>query len=154
MITLEKLNKSNWEACSKLELAEEQKGNLPSNIVSIAELNFFPNTTAVAIKNDDEIVGFGTFGIPEGEKVGKIFRLMIDKRHQKKGFGKMALIEMIKTLFDEHKLDTVEVCYHPKSEILKRFYASVGFEEKEILPAKMRPEGKMLAILKKENFKL
>lgn len=151
---MEPLNETNWEECIKLELKDSQKDALPGNVYSIAQLNFFPQTKGVAILDKDgKIVGFTTYGIPKGESVSKIFRLMIDKSYQSKGYGKAALIAIIKELFRINKSDEIQVCYDPTSKELKRFYASVGFKEQKILPDKKRKEGKMLATLQRNNFK-
>lgn len=151
-ITLEKLNAQNWEACANLELHEAQKNALPSNIISIAELNFYPATKAFAIKHNDEVIGFATYGKPDTGGNPKLFRLMIGKQYQGKGFGKTALRTILENMFQEYACDVLGVCYEPNNELIKGFYASVGFEEKEILPSKIRKEGKVLAVLNKENF--
>jgi len=152
-VKLKPIDKSNWEACANLKVNTEQEDVLPNNLFSIAELNFYPQTKAVAILNKEEsIVGFATFGIPEGESVPKIFRLMIDKKHQRKNYGKAALIQIAKELFANNDSDEIQVCYHPQRNELKRFYGSIGFKEKEIIPCERRKEGKMLATLSREDF--
>lgn len=151
MITLKPLDKTNWQKVANLQLTEEQKDNLPNNLHSIAELQFYPQTKAVVIyNNDDTAVGFATFGMPVEEKAPKIFRLMIDKDYQGKGYGKQAARVIIKDLLIN--ADEVQVCYNPNSDFLKRFYSSLGFKEKGILPAERRASGKMLAVLLKKDF--
>jgi len=152
-IKLTPLTKSNWEECAKLEVNADQKEALPGNLFSIAELTFYPRTKAVAILNNkDEIVGFATFGIPEGENMPKIFRLMIDKKHQGKGYGKMALVEIVKELFTQNDSNKIQVCYQASRKALKDFYGSIGFKEKELLPCKHNKDGKMLALLRRDDF--
>lgn len=153
MVTLRPLDVSNWEHCANLQVAPDQSDSLPNNLFSIAELQFYPETRAVAILNDeDTIVGFATYGISIGENVPKLFRFMIDQRYQNKGYGKAALIEILKELFEKTESNEIQVCYHPNRNMLKHFYGSVGFKEKELLPCKRRKEGKMLAVLQRSNF--
>jgi diamine N-acetyltransferase len=153
-VKLESLNKTNWEVCARLAVGADQEDALPSNLYSIAELNFYPRTNAVVILNEDQvIVGFATFGVPEDNGAPKIFRLMIDKDHQGKGYGKAALIEIVKVLFGSTGADEIQVCYHPRKKGLKHFYGSIGFAEKEILPDKRQEEGKMLALLSRSDFR-
>jgi diamine N-acetyltransferase len=153
-IQLEPLDKNNWEACASLKVGANQEDALPSNLFSIAELNFYPQTNAVAILNETQvIVGFATFGVPEDDGAPKIFRLMIDEHHQGKGYGKAALIEIVKELFGSSGANEIQVCYHPKKKELTHFYGTIGFLEKELLPDKRQEEGKMLAILSRSNFR-
>lgn len=151
MIMLKSLDRENWQQCAMLQVSEDQKDNLPSNLHSIAELQFYPQTKAAVIYNDDVVVGFVTYGIPTGEKVPKIFRLMIDKAYQGSGYGKQAAKQIIKELLTG--ADEVRVCYNPESDSLRKFYASLGFKERETLPSTLRVNGKMLAVLSKEDIK-
>jgi diamine N-acetyltransferase len=152
-VKLKPIDQSNWEECANLKVNEDQKDALPSNLFSIAELNFYPQTKAVAILNEnDAIIGFATFGIPQGESVSKIFRLMIGEKHQGKGYGRAALIEISRELFAANNSEEIQVCYHPHKKSLKEFYGSIGFKEKELLPCKRREEGKMLAVLSRDDF--
>jgi diamine N-acetyltransferase len=152
-IHLQPLDQSNWEKCANIKVSPNQEDALPSNLYSIAQLNFYPKTQAVAIvTSEDEVVGFATFGIPEGEGAPKIFRLMIDENHQGKGYGTAALKQIVTKMFANSKSDEIQVCYNPHKQELTDFYAAVGFEEKELVPCTRRPEGKMLAVLKQKNF--
>lgn len=153
MVTLKPLDRDNWQQCANLQVSEEQKVNLPNNLKIIAELQFYPQTKAVVIYSDTDVVGLATFGIPDGETIPKIFRLMIGEEYQGKGFGKQAAIKIIDEFFKSGN-EIVQVCYNPKSDVLKKFYSSLGFKEKEILPSVLRSEGKMLALLTKEDFKV
>ena len=153
-VKLKQIDQSNWEECANLRVSVDQKDALPSNLISIVELNFYPQTKAVAILNEEGvIVGFATFGIPKGESVSKIFRLMIDEGHQGKGYGRAALIEISKELFAKNSSDEIQVCYHPHKKSLKDFYGAIGFKEKELLMSKRREEGKMLATLSRDGFR-
>lgn len=77
---------------------------------------------------------------------------MIDGKYQGKGYGKAALIEIIKEIFANYRLNEIQVCYHPESKELRKFYMSIGFKQEKILPCKYRKEGKMLAILNRNDF--
>ena len=154
-VKLKPLNKNNWEACANLKVSDEQRDSLPDNMYSIAELNFYPQSRAVAITNNEEqIIGFATFGIPDGENVSKIFRLMIDESQQGKGYGKAALIQIVKRLLKENNDCEIQVCYNPEKPDLKKFYSSVGFKEQGVIPSKRSEKGKMLATLKPDDFKI
>ena len=66
-----------------------------------------------------------------------IWRFMIDKNHQRKGYGKRAMelaLEFIRT-FPCGKAEYCWLSYNPENEVAKRLYRSFGFEQKEM------PEG-------------
>ena len=152
-VKLKPIDQSNGEECANLKVNPSQEDALPSNLYSIAELNFYPQTKAFAIINSQEkIVGFATFGTPTGEQVPKIFRLMIGEQHQGNGYGKAALVTIAERIFADNQSAEIRVCYHPHREKLKKFYGSIGFKEREILPCKRRKEGKMLAVLRRDDF--
>ena len=61
-----------------------------------------------------------------------IWRFMIDKNHQKKGFGKEALrlvLEYIST-FPCGKAKYCWLSYEPENKAAKALYSSFGFEER------------------------
>lgn len=149
MIKLIPLSEDNWQACANLKVRPEQEEALPSNLSSMEELDLYPKTKAVAILNEEDlVVGFATFGIPKGERVSKIFRLMIDEKYQGRGYGKSALRQIVEELRASHDSNEIQVCYDPKRSDLKAFYGSVGFKEKGVVPCERNAEGKMLAILR------
>ncbi len=152
-IIIEELNEKNWEQCANLELNEDQLDALPSNLVSIAELNFYPATKAFAIKNShNKVIGFATYGVPVGEESPKLFRLMIDKSYQGQGYGKAALNKILAKIFEEYNSQRIRVCYQPNNLKLRAFYESSGFREKELLPSNRRESGKILAVLNRSDF--
>ncbi len=66
-----------------------------------------------------------------------IWRFMIDRKHQKKGYGREAMklaLEYIRT-FPCGKADYCWLSYEPENEVARKLYRSFGFEEMEM------PEG-------------
>ena len=144
MVHLEKITYENFDDVFDLNIYKEQYPFVASNLYSIAEAyvteanggHVFP----FAIYNDDTLVGFIQLGYGEnadqdGVSVEKdnyeIWRLMIDKRYQGKGYGKEALklaIDFIKT-FPCGKAEYCWISYNLENEVAKKLYASFGFEE-------------------------
>lgn len=152
-IHLTPLSKENWETCAALRVMKDQEENIPSNLESIAELQWYPQTKAFAIMKEDVVIGFATWGVPDEGGAAKIFRFMIDQSFQQKGYGKRAFRLLLENVFEEINTDSIQLCYHPKKEEIKQFYASFGFVEKELLPCKRNVEGKMVAELMREDWK-
>ena len=105
-------------------------------------------------------VGFVMIGYDIGEDDGEepsaewfmrnsyfIWRFMIDKRHQGKGYGREALrlaLEFIRT-FPAGKAEYCWLSYEPDNEVAKNLYLSFGFEER---PEQYKEGEEMPAVLK------
>ena len=144
MIHLAKITYENFDDVFDLKVKKVQYPFVASNLYSIAEAyvtevnggHVFP----FAIYNDKRLVGFiqlayGENADQDGVSVEKdsyeIWRLMIDKRYQGRGYGKEALrqaIEFIRT-WPCGKAEYCWISYEPENEIAKKLYASLGFEE-------------------------
>ena len=150
MIHLEKITHLNiWEILN-LKVYRTQKNFVASNIESIAtayatldsECSAFP----FGIYSDDKPVGFlmvgfneavmydayGDIKAPESLKNNySIWRLMIDKRYQGRGYGKQAIrlaLEFIRT-WPCGKAEYCVISYEPENTDAARLYHSFGFEE-------------------------
>jgi diamine N-acetyltransferase len=122
----------NWEEVCELELDPEQAHLVASNAYSIAESKFNPYCHPRAIYAGKKLVGFLMYESLEEDNEPhdySIYRFMIDRRHQGKGYGRQAFKQALKEIGNDPELDTVYVCYLPDNEVSRRLYASFGFEE-------------------------
>ena len=144
MIHLEKITYENFDDVFDLKVKQEQYPFVASNLYSVAEAyvtlvnggQVFP----FAIYDDDKLVGFIQLGYGEnadqdGVSVEKdnyeIWRFMIDKRYQGRGYGKEALrlaLEFIRT-WPCGKAEYCWISYEPENEAAKKLYAAFGFVE-------------------------
>lgn len=144
MISIRKVNARNvWELLA-LEVDEAQKRFVATNTESIVEAYTTLAAGGVAlpfgIYADDTPVGFLMIGygeLPEEENppIARdnycIWRFMIDRSHQGKGFGTQALrlaLRFIQTL----PCGPARKCflsYEPENETAKRLYHRFGFRE-------------------------
>lgn len=134
MIYLKKISKENWEECIRLKVSEEQQPFIASNLYSIAEVQFLPNFEALAVYDEEMMVGFVMFGLDPDDNNYWIYRLMIDEKHQGKGSGKEALLEVIKRLQEKPDCKKVLVGYHPNNKLVDQLYKRVGFTKEGIAP--------------------
>jgi diamine N-acetyltransferase len=128
MISLEHVTAGNWKACVSLTLARGQEDFLPSNLYSVAEAQFYPQSRSRAIYAAGDLVGYALYGIDESTGLWKIFRLMIDARFQGKGHGR----EVMKLILEDIKQEKAEVAlvrYNLENEVARRLYESSGFRE-------------------------
>ena len=57
-ISFRKIDKTNYEACVLLKVAEEQKHFVASNAYSLVQAAYEDNLYPLAIYNDEEMIGF------------------------------------------------------------------------------------------------
>lgn len=149
MLHLEKLNAKNVWDIVDLKVADSQEDFVASNEVSIIEAYTAIGTGCTAfpfgIFDDETPVGFLMIGfneavfdafytdeIPEVLKDNySLWRLMIDEKYQKKGYGKEAVrlaLEFIKT-WPCGKAEYCVLSYETENEIARKMYHSLGFVE-------------------------
>lgn len=144
MIHLQKIDLTNIWKITNLSVNKEQESFVAPNDISILEAYAATASgyTALpfAIYNDGEPVGFVMFGYDtDGDEDSPaiaagsycIWRFMIDKKFQGKGYGKAALkaaIDYVKT----GPCGQAEFCwlsYEPENTVAKALYCSMGFAE-------------------------
>ncbi len=149
-IRLVKVDTKNFSELIRLSPTEAQKNYVASNACSLAEAYavaaegrpVFP----FGIYAQETPVGFLMIGydyqdededleIPHFAKGSYlIWRLMIDKEHQGKGYGREAVrlaLEFIRT-FPCGKADYCWLSYEPENEPARKLYRSFGFKETEM----------------------
>ncbi len=151
MLRLEKINHKNvWDICD-LKVFRAQRSFVAPNIGSIVQAYSVWDTDTAAfpfgIYHGDKPVGFLMIGFNEsaadydpeaGFEPPKsyddnytIWRLMIDKRYQKKGYGREAVrlaLDFIRT-WPCGKAEYCAVSYEPENEAARKLYLSMGFVE-------------------------
>ncbi len=145
MLRLEKINGKNVWDILKLSVNEDQREFVASNDVSIIEAyTTITNNGYVfpfGIYDEDILVGFVMIGYDKddywddapqiADNNYNLWRLMIDKRYQQKGYGRKAIelaLEFIKT-FPCGRAEYCWLSYEPDNKVAKNLYESFGFEE-------------------------
>ena len=144
-IHLEKITKANAKEIINLKVKKAQEEFVASNALSLAHAYVaLSNNQAVypfGIYYGDKPVGFIMLGFDahflsdEDPDILKkqyfIWRFMIDKRYQGRGYGKRAFklaLDFIKTL-PAGEAELCWVSYEPSNTKAKNLYASLGFKE-------------------------
>ena len=147
MIHLEKINPSNVWGIIGLKVAKAQKNFVTANDISIVQAYTAIGTDCTAfpfgIYDDKKAVGFlmvcyneaaldVDIKTPETLKNNySILSFMIDKRYQKKGYGRDAMklaLDFIKT-FPCGKAECCFLSYVPDNDVAAKFFHSFGFVE-------------------------
>lgn len=140
MLHLEKINGENIWQILKLTVSDHQKSFVASNDISIIEAYIAITSNGYAfpfgIYEGNDPVGFVMIGydkdapaIADGNY--NLWRLMIDKNYQHRGYGKQAVelaLRFIRT-FPCGKADFCWLSYEPENLAAKSLYASFGFIE-------------------------
>lgn len=118
----------NFAKVIRLEVDESQQDFVTSNAFSLSQAYVMPECRPLAIYNGMSPVGFAMYALDRDEHEYWVYRLMIDKNHQRKGFGREAmrlLIEHIKKEAPDR--DRLFISFEPTNEGAKRLYTSLGF---------------------------
>jgi diamine N-acetyltransferase len=134
MITLKDVTKQNWFDIIRLSSAEDQKNKvfektIASNCLSLAQASIEENWTVKAIYQNDMPIGFTMYGYSDELAGYEICRIMIDYKFQGNGFGKKALLLVIKEMVNQFKSEEIYITFVPDNEIAKQLYLSVGFKD-------------------------
>lgn len=145
MLRLEKITGGNVWDILKLRVSEAQKDFVAGNDISITEAyaaiagngHAFP----FGIYEDDTPVGFLMIGFDKDDywedapQIAQgnysLWRLMIDRRYQEKGYGREAIrlaLEFIRT-FPCGKAEFCWLSYELENVVARRLYHSFGFAE-------------------------
>ncbi|HET9902897.1 MAG TPA: GNAT family N-acetyltransferase [Xanthobacteraceae bacterium] len=131
-VRLAPVTASNWRAVVKLKLAPNQENFVASNVYSLAESKFDPGARPRAIYAGKRLVGFLMYevlGSPRRPKEASIYRFMIDRSHQRKGYGRAALARAIEEIRAIEGVSKIAICYAPENAAARHFYTRFGFVE-------------------------
>jgi diamine N-acetyltransferase len=155
MIRFEKITDDNYGECIKLDPGEKGRKYVAPNVNSLAiayvcKENNICTPMPFAIYNDEIMVGFIMMSSLKkdqdndfDEDTYDIWRFMVDKKYQGKGYGREALLKAIEFIksFPYGPAKTLVLSYLPENEAGSSLYESVGFkatgeiEEGEIVMA-------------------
>ena len=135
-VSLRPITQENLDECISLKVANHQKGFVAPNIYSLAQASVSPTYHPFGIYDADAhyranpvMVGFIMYGLSNA--VGFIVRLMRDEKFQRKGYGRAAMIEVIRRLKLHPKVERIATSHDRKNEAAARLYENLGFVDWE-----------------------
>ena len=130
MVQLREITKDNLEDILDLQISEEQGKFVSSTAHSLAQAYVYKGKAfPFAIYASEVLVGFIMMGYYEERNQYTLWKFLIDKAHQNKGYGRAALVQGIAYLRDKFGVKEVYTGVLLGNEVAKRLYASVGFVE-------------------------
>lgn len=127
VVELREITSETVRAVCSLEVAEEQRGFVAPNALSIAEAHFTPHHWMRAIYADGDPVGFLlTYEDPEEDSFW-VWRFMVDARRQQQGIGRQAM-ELLLDRWRSLGVTAAALSVIPANRKTIAFYQSLGFQ--------------------------
>lgn len=126
-VELREITPENFKKCIDLKVADSQRTCVASNVVSIAESKIYPTFNPAAIYADDKLGGFTMFGLDTDDGRYYLIRLMIDEKHQGKGYGKAATLAVIEKMRENADCRELYLSFVPENKHAEKLYERVGF---------------------------
>lgn len=130
MIQLKEITQDNLDEVLGLSVAENQKSFVSTTADSLAQAYVYKDTAfPFAIYAEDKVVGFIMLGYYESRMQYTLWKFLIDKEYQGKGYGKDALKQGITYLIKNFDAKEIYTGVFLGNEVAKGLYKSVGFLE-------------------------
>ncbi len=134
LVTLRPVTTDNWLDALALTVHPEQEHFVPSVAVSLAKAYIKPdgeNYDPFAIYAHGTIVGFYSFCYrPHDMTVCYLGGFLIDRAHQRGGYGQAALATFLNWLQTQHPVcQAIGLTVHPDNVVATHLYQQVGFRK-------------------------
>lgn len=129
MVRLAEIDRYNYLSILDLAVSAEQRDFVTSNTYSLAQAYAQPECVPLALYVENRPVGFTMYCLDRDDHEYWIYRLMIDQRHQGRGYGREAmllLIDHIRSIAEEDNR-YLFISFEPKNKIARQLYESLGF---------------------------
>lgn len=133
-VTLREITASTVRAVIKLSVTDYQNRFVAPNAVSLAQALFSPDAWYRAIYLAEEPVGFVMLSdeslldpLPENPEVA-VWRFMVDAKHQRKGVGRAAMLQVIAHVRRKGLFKKLALSYIPEEGGPEQLYLSLGFK--------------------------
>lgn len=132
MIEFVPINEHNFKDVINLEIAESQSRFVAPNVRSLAECYLYRNNNDVfpyAIQDGEKVVGFLLLDTDEDEKEIMIWRMMIGKHYQGKGYGRETIKKVVQISKEQNKYTILIADYVKGNEVMGELLRSEGFKD-------------------------
>ena len=128
-MTLEDVGADNWRVCTALEVEQSQQRFVAPVAYYLALCAYGESPwRPLAVRAGDEVVGFVMWGIDPEDESFWIGGLIIDRRHQRRGYGRAVVAQLLeRAASDGHQ--EAALSYDPQNTLAQSLYSSMGFVE-------------------------
>ena len=127
MISLQPVSEDNYISCMKLKVKRDQKMFVATNTASLAQAYVFNDVAKpFAILKGNKVVGFIMFEMNKEKDEYAVWRFMMDKRFQGRGYGTKALQLGIEYLVNEGAT-LIKLSHVKGNDQTSKLYLNCGF---------------------------
>lgn len=127
MIQLNPVTLQNFDAVIALDVKPHQGHYVASNVESIAQAYVQPDCFPFVIEADGAPVGFVMYCLDHDDGCYWLYRLMIDRRHQGRGYGRGAMGLVLAEIRQKQPAGKVYLGVEPDNREAGALYRSLGF---------------------------
>ena len=127
MVRFVAIDRHNYLSVLDLSVAEEQRRFVASNMYSLAQAFVQPECVPLALYAENRPVGFVMYALDEDDHEYWIYRLMIDKRYQRRGYGREAMRMLIERIQADENHRVIYISFEPENLPAQTLYESLGF---------------------------
>ena len=134
MITIEPICEDNFYEVITQTVFPEQEQFLVSNAVSLAECYLYRENNDIfpyAILHQTKVIGFVVLyeELEENDEYSMtIWRLMLDKSEQHKGYGKQAVHVIEDMISETNRYSMIFTNYHVNNQVSKQLFQQLGYQ--------------------------
>ncbi len=130
-INFKEIDKSNYNSCINLKVADHQKDYVASNAISLVQAFYEDELYPIGIYNDEEMVGFILYDYDKKLEGWSFSRFMIDINHQNKGYGSKALEKFLEFFHNKYEEENLYTSVEIDNEVAMKLYEKYGFNKKD-----------------------
>lgn len=139
-IRIKEIDANNINEVRKISVKKHQRFFIETVDECLEEAAIYKQWCPVAIYDYDEIVGFAMYGAFGKNPDTWIDRIIIDEKYQGKGFGKLAMKELIKIVTEKYNVITVYLSFVEGNDVARKLYENLGFN----FTGDYDPEGELI----------
>jgi diamine N-acetyltransferase len=127
-VRLHSVDHDNWREVAKLEVNETQRDFVADPCYYLNLCNYGELWQPLAIYLEEQVIGFMMWAVDTDDESCWLGGILIDKKHQRQGYGQQAIQRAIKMLSEKHGYQDFALSYSPDNPA-KHLYQKLGFAE-------------------------
>ena len=153
-VSLHRVSRTNWRQVIELDVGPDQHNLISPNVRSLAEAYVHGAAYPFAIhagscsdpQPQEPMVGFTMYEVTDSG-IGFIMKLMIDHRYQGRGYGRAAMVELMRRLKLHPQVQKIATSHRVENTAASQLYRSLGFVGWDVSHWKVKKEGEVYLIL-------
>lgn len=123
----QKMCKKNRKELEMLEIMPEQEGFIETVRECLEEADREAEWRPVGIYDGEILVGFAMYGFFKEDGRVWLDRLLIDRKYQNRGYGRVAVSALLQRLTEEYTCEQIYLSVYEENEKAISLYQKLGF---------------------------